>query len=495
MIQADSAAQMVTLTAEASEASTNDQEAKVLNVKRLVEWATSHGANFSEKIEVFYFQDSGIGLRAKFKSDPRGRNNDIETATKHIAHLAWTGPERIVSCPFKCSLSYLNALNVFPQLSSHSPDFEFPAELLQSNVENSSMIGNFFLVMQYLMKDRSFWFEYISSLPQPHDMEFTRSTPLYYTQDDKEFLKGTNLEIAVVERENRWKAEFKEGSEILKAAEGLAEFREEWKYEVYKWAATIFSSRSFVSTLIPKEMLSDADESVLDTPFRIRPTEAVCITKDYWRERLFDPKAPFPVLFPLVDLANHDSTAQATWFTNPNTQIKDLSIIIESDIVEGNQIFNNYGPKGNSELLLGYGFVIPKNDSVTVQFKQRTEDVLALPNSQTSHVQSHQENAPKDLYLVTRPQENIDGKEEGSVLMHALSSFDSAMLNKLVQYVCNEGERRYMEKSGIKFRLEKDGTSRIIMNVISILQEKLDMELEKLITTGAHLGYVKIHTL
>jgi hypothetical protein len=80
-----------------------------------------------------------------------------------------------------------------------------------------------------------------------------------------------------------------------------------------------------------------------------------------------DGKGLFPVLFPLVDLANHSSTALVTWFSNAQNDPNDLSIINESDIPQHTQIFNNYAPKGNTELLLGYGFCLPGNDEVSPQ--------------------------------------------------------------------------------------------------------------------------------
>jgi hypothetical protein len=92
----------------------------------------------------------------------------------------------------------------------------------------------------------------------------------------------------------------------------------------------VFSSRSFVSRLIPAELL----------PKEIRGGQS------------------FPVLLPLVDSLNHDHQAKMTWLGDVN---KGATLRSELAIVPGSEIFNNYGPKSNEELLLGYGFCLPNN--------------------------------------------------------------------------------------------------------------------------------------
>lgn len=46
-----------------------------------------------------------------------------------------------------------------------------------------------------------------------------------------------------------------------------------------------------------------------------------------------------------------------------------ISLVIHTSAVQGQELFNNYGPKPNSELILGYGFSIPRNPDDTIVFK------------------------------------------------------------------------------------------------------------------------------
>lgn len=90
------------------------------------------------------------------------------------------------------------------------------------------------------------------------------------------------------------------------------------------WAATIFTSRAFISTHI----LPD-HETV-------------------------------PILFPVVDILNHSATAKVEWDFNPHTSFS-LKLLEGEAFAPGQELFNNYAPKQNDELLLGYGFCLESN--------------------------------------------------------------------------------------------------------------------------------------
>jgi hypothetical protein len=81
----------------------------------------------------------------------------------------------------------------------------------------------------------------------------------------------------------------------------------------------------------------------------------------------------FPVLFPVVDIPNHLPDAKMNWSYDPGL----FSIALAQPVGSGSEIYNNYGPKGNDELLLGYGFCLPHNpfDKVLLTLK---EPALAL---------------------------------------------------------------------------------------------------------------------
>ena len=74
---------------------------------------------------------------------------------------------------------------------------------------------------------------------------------------------------------------------------------------------------------------------------------------------LSDPEIDSPVLIPGLDLLNHSPLAKVVWqFDTDVCHIK-----TDETLDVGTEIFNNYGPKGNEELLMGYGFTIDDNQA------------------------------------------------------------------------------------------------------------------------------------
>ncbi|KAF3905409.1 hypothetical protein ABW21_db0208700 [Orbilia brochopaga] len=108
------------------------------------------------------------------------------------------------------------------------------------------------------------------------------------------------------------------------------------KREVYLRAATIYTSRSFPSKLVLGEPVVGSDAE------------------------------SFPVLIPLVDILNHKPNTKIIWDPEPDS----FSLKSTETLPIGTPVFNNYGPKANEELLMGYGFVIPDNpvDSLAMKF-------------------------------------------------------------------------------------------------------------------------------
>ena len=75
----------------------------------------------------------------------------------------------------------------------------------------------------------------------------------------------------------------------------------------------------------------------------------------------------FPVLFPVLDILNHHHDAHVDWSFDPGR----FTVSISDAVTQGSEVYNNYGPKSNDELLLGYGFCIPgnPNDKVLLVLK------------------------------------------------------------------------------------------------------------------------------
>ena len=112
----------------------------------------------------------------------------------------------------------------------------------------------------------------------------------------------------------------------------------------YLTAATYISSRAFPSSLLS-------------------PTPSLAHSP-----------ASQPVLLPGVDALNHARGQPVSWaVTYPDmkdtSQEPKISLVLHTATPKGDELFNNYGPKPNSELILGYGFSIPRNPDDTIVLK------------------------------------------------------------------------------------------------------------------------------
>ncbi|EED83649.1 predicted protein [Postia placenta Mad-698-R] len=110
--------------------------------------------------------------------------------------------------------------------------------------------------------------------------------------------------------------------------------------ERYLTASTYLSSRAFPSTLLS-------------------PTPSLAPSPD-----------SHPVLLPGVDALNHARGQPVSWAvsTAPNAP-SSISLVLHNAHPAGAELFNNYGPKPNAELILGYGFALPHNPDDTIVLK------------------------------------------------------------------------------------------------------------------------------
>jgi hypothetical protein len=117
----------------------------------------------------------------------------------------------VARCSMATSLSILNAL--------HTPPFScrgtrFPLGFLGN--QKTRVIQCFFLMEQWALQKRSWWAPYLSTLPRPDEVQ-----AIYFTgtEEDITFLKGTNMETAMVTQIKAWKAQYSEGMNQLRKLE------------------------------------------------------------------------------------------------------------------------------------------------------------------------------------------------------------------------------------------------------------------------------------
>ena len=116
----------------------------------------------------------------------------------------------------------------------------------------------------------------------------------------------------------------------------------------YLTASTYLSSRAFPSTVLSE------NPSLVTTP------------------------SSYPVLLPGIDALNHARGHPVSWVVSSTKSAASsassspepsISLVIHAATPSGSELLNNYGPKPNAELILGYGFSLAHNPDDTIVLK------------------------------------------------------------------------------------------------------------------------------
>ncbi|KAH7336407.1 hypothetical protein BKA65DRAFT_607298 [Rhexocercosporidium sp. MPI-PUGE-AT-0058] len=419
-------------------------------IQTLTSWAKKYGTTLDPNVEIYHDSVTGLSFRAL---------QNIPPGTK------------LVKCSFQTILSYLNATEASSSFQSHSPPF--PHQFINAlKVDDPNIIGHFFLVQQYLLGAQSFWWNYIRLLPQP-DAPETLGLPVWWPDADLKFLDGTNAEPPIKKRKALWEDEWKQGIALLKL-DDCFEDSERYTYHLYQWAASIFGSRSFRTSLtIPSGLitgnskLSSGDMSV----------NLEHMSKDR-----------FSVLLPVMDIGNHNGVKQVDWLRDTIAGVFSLE---NCEMIErGKQIYNFYGDKSNSELLIAYGFMLPglERDAVNLRLTPSPEAVQ-LRRSQRSHVMDPNQPDQEFMFNVRIP--NDTRRDDRAI--QELSVFSPGLINTMSCMLANTREQRFIFANPT-YSLEKDpevfsgAMSRNIILVLRLLRDKLQYETSRIEQTGAFLG-------
>ncbi|KAL6855728.1 hypothetical protein J3F83DRAFT_718635 [Trichoderma novae-zelandiae] len=322
----------------------------------LLSWASSNAASLHPSVQVYDDPTTGLSFRVN------------PSSPSPIAPY-----EPVVSLPTNLSLSYLNALHPTPA---------FPRSFLAKSPPH--VVGRLLLVKELLRGPESFWFPYIQALPQPEDPDDWALPPLW-PEEEAELLEGTNVEIGLDKIRDDLGREFRDAQRLLLASSGDAEddFGNLLTRELYQWAYCIFSSRSFRPSLV----LSQEQQQALPPGVSVND---------------------FSVLLPLFDIGNHDMTVHVRWDVTPGDRAdastpgsSAVQLKVGREHRPGEQIFNNYSPKTNAELLLGYGFMLPVTDSLHndyIHVRKRT-----APSPSPSSPSQPGSTSPDEYLISLRP--------------------------------------------------------------------------------------------
>ncbi|EPS95499.1 hypothetical protein FOMPIDRAFT_1062699 [Fomitopsis schrenkii] len=287
------------------------------NIRVFIEWFSNHGGMLHPGVS---FQSGIFGCSA--------------VAAKDIP-----SEETVVSCPFSLAITPNVSLTALVSGfgSSASPAL---------NTWSERQLICSYICLHWILGDDSHQDilahrHYLDTLPSAEKLR----TPLHFTHDELGAFRGSNLYGATLVRQREWQEEWKQCREAFAAANPA--WASELTWERYLTAATYLSSRAFPSALLSPE------PSLIATA------------------------SSHPVLLPGVDALNHARAHPVSWVvsdiptpsgsTSDHTQA--ISLVLRKNTPSGQELFNNYGPKPNAELILGYGFSLPNNPDDTIVLK------------------------------------------------------------------------------------------------------------------------------
>ncbi|CAO3648430.1 unnamed protein product [Mucor fragilis] len=263
--------------------------------------------------------------------------------------------ENFATVPFKLCITEKQARQALPDLASFS----------------GRIVQTVYLLLQKHLGESSFYWPYINILPK------VIKTPLIFDDSDMRYIQNTNLESATRERKAALFLDFE------KMVEHLPQeiYKDDITWEDFLWGYSVFSSRAFPYALIDP---TSTDQS--------------------------------EVLFPLVDALNHKPNTKITWSRNGDPETGSLSFVAGQAYNTGEEIFNNYGPKSNEELLLGYGFCFEYNEfdhiAIKPNFSQDPNQETKLSILKQCQVSSgnadpltfyfHRSNLPESFFQLMR---------------------------------------------------------------------------------------------
>lgn len=289
----------------------------------LLEWARAHGSEISASVSFESVGDNNFGA------------------------VSAAGPVSI-SVPSKLIIGLPAAIasfgDDFADLSKRTRSVNAILKLFLARERTSAVLPS------------SFYKPYIAALPA------TVNSPYVWLAEDQKLLGGTNL-----------------GSSLR---ENLTEIIEEWWLvvsvlpeiplpELHYVAMKFYYEHRFYSADQMHQYLTDVDVDAW-TSFPAYLWAAMIVKLRSFPAYLLEGEGCAPdaaMLVPVIDLLNHSPTAKVSWAVGNGL------FRLETE-ASGGEIYNNYGQKGNEELLLAYGFCLEGNPADLVALKIRVPEMI-----------------------------------------------------------------------------------------------------------------------
>ncbi|KAK5823467.1 hypothetical protein F5H01DRAFT_334533 [Linnemannia elongata] len=275
---------------------------------RYVDWLTANGASFP-KLE---FRDDADGCGSVYASADISEDEVFLFIPfeRMVITDALARSHLLLSTASAQSLDSRTAINLFLiQQQAGATAVNQSSDNQEEKRSNDSLTS----------ATGSFYKPYLDMLPDKIH------TALEFDEQDMEHLRGTNAYMVVKELKEALRAKY---DKTMEAVGGELTVEQGYTWERFLWAETVVSSRTFPASLFGHQVENGI------------------------------------VLIPLADSLNHKSRHKATWIkTTEGLQMSSAAI------KKGDQVLNNYGPKSNEELLVGYGFCIEQNADDIVTLK------------------------------------------------------------------------------------------------------------------------------
>ncbi|KAI0463377.1 hypothetical protein LJB42_003404 [Komagataella kurtzmanii] len=350
-------------------------------IEDLIEWTKAGGARFPDCLEFRYTDTDGF---AAYKVKQ--------------AHAS----ESTITLPL--------SLAILPETSLS--EFQLTYEDLQSKNIHPNSLTKLFLCKQRTLGDDSPLKIYIKSLPSGEEV----GVPYYWTLEEQDLLKGTNLHAAMKLKLasviDEW---FAVVSELPQSHRPSSYFQDVNLYHAFKSGAVSDSvlHKTTVTTQLDKSFTSFTNYLWAHVILTSRSFPYDLVSKN-------NPVDGLVMVLPLLDLFNHEPACKVSWDVDPEHKKFSFTNDDFSDLPIGAQINNNYGPKGNEELLLNYGFCIEGSKT----------DVVAL--------------------RIKLPLDNLGRVEQFGVKLHTKDEFTTFAFD--TKYKFKEGDHRYEEfREGVTF--------------------------------------------
>lgn len=309
------------------------------HIETLLKWGKDNGALVTPLLQFKYIQPGVIGgIYHSQPEDPELKGCHIKIPTD----LTITLHDAIESLNF-------GAYADFQDISNQTSNINSVLKLYLARER----------LDPYLSK--SFYKPYLQLLPN------TFNSPYFWSPEDKAYIKGTNLGGSLKGNiahlvEEWWQLINLLPQDLPKPDQHFVNMKFYYEYKFYEdkdmyeyfvqnpdinnwtsfpnylWASMVLKSRSF-----PAYLVKNVAQHIGD-----RLDEAM--------------------LVPILDLLNHDMKADTEWGAE-DIDNKGFFSFKSNSVVENQELFNNYGRKGNEELLLAYGFCIEGNEADTCALK------------------------------------------------------------------------------------------------------------------------------